>query len=348
MKVFGVFLLVVALFVVAIVRKCDDGPKQQATKPAPVAPVVKPEPPIVQQPPPPSEPVPPAPAPVAQPEPEKPPIPGATFVAAASTDWFALGKKHVFWCEGEIRAVPKQGGEEETLGDCNSHDLHAAGEGVVFSHDDAIWEATPGESTKKITMADSIIFDADDMHVYFVVPGFDDNPDQGVYRIRRSGGMAEKLYVGRKSEHQSVHVDDSTIWISGFFSGTLVKRAKAGGKVSTVLSGQKGMSELTIDGDYLYWQVETPREVRRRKKSGGKVEVVVTDVDQGKFDVHAGTVYALTGPNKHRNLVAVTPGEPAKTLATDIDGMRVYADADGIFVYIEGRGIYSLPLSAAN
>jgi hypothetical protein len=346
MKAFWVFVLVVGLFVAAFLRWKwkDDGKKPAAPKAVPVAagsgaPPIAPEPvaPSAVQPA-------PAPAPAPAPEPEKPRIPGGTFVAAATTDWFALGADHVFWCEREIKAVPKKGGDEEMLGECNSHDLHAAGKGVVFSHEDSIWESTPGESIKKVTMADSIIFAADEDHVYFVVPGFDDNPDQGAYRIRRSGGMAEKIHVGRKSEHLGIALDADTIFISGFFTGTLVKRAKKGGKVTQVFAGQKGISEVVTDGDYIYWQVEDPREVRRRKKTGGKIEVVIGDVDQGKFDVHDGTVYALTGQKNERDLVAVKPDLSTKVIAENIAGSRVFADRDGIFVYVDGTGIYSLPI----
>ncbi len=280
---------------------------------------------------------------------EAPSLPGARLITSAASREFGLGPGSVYWCDdGVLRAAPKDGGAARGgMGPCQSaHSLVADADGIYQCSDRGLVRLARGSET---VMAPSSCLGpvVDDTHVYYVVPGFPDVPDPGVYRVAKAGGDPEKLFARTPREQYMLAVDSDALWIGTFGGGAVWKLAKAGGgKATKVVSGQKHLVDLAVDADSIYWLAEDAAEVRRRKKSGGAIAVIGRDVWQEPLVVQQGHAYWIEGAEgQPKRLVHLAPGagEPAP-IASDLESPWLLVDAEGVYLSQLGKpGIFAFP-----
>lgn len=322
-------------------RKAE--PAAPAPVKTPIPPVVEHVPPAKREPPPPAE----KPAPPVPVEPE-PRIKGATLVSSATVQWFAPGPGVVYYCEdGQVMAAPKSGGTPRIVGDCKSaFDFVADADGVMYCDDDKLKRITAGTEGSHVVVEgiDCIMMAVDSKYAYYVLPGYDDVDNPGVYRVSRTGGTPERIHATRPKEQFGIVNDGAQIWISAWSAGTIAKLPKTpNAKPTTVIANQKGLVDFDVDDTYLYWYVEGSGVVRRRKKVGGPIEVVGHDVDQEPIVVADGHAYWFeTGPGPNKRLVHLAPGaKQTEVLAIDLHAPSLRADAEGVYVSeLDREGIF--------
>ena len=302
---------------------------------APADPVEQPETPPV---PPPQQPV------IEEPEPAPPPprIAGSVKISDEQVSWFATAPGVVYYCErGSMYAQPKSGGPAENVGDCGSaFDMHADAQGVVFCDGDgSLLRITAGGDNGSVAIAEGvecIMSGLDGKYAYFVIPGFEGVENPGVYRVLRSGGTPEKIHATRPKEQFMLAVDDEAVWIGAWGAGTISKLAKTpGAKARTIVTGQKGIVDIGVDATSIYWYAEGTGEVRRRKKTGGPIEVIGHDVDQEPVIVTTdGHAYWFEGKaGEDKRLVHLAPGAAkTETLASGLKTPSMRADNEGVYV----------------
>ena len=113
-----------------------------------------------------------------------------------------------------------------------------------------------------------------------------------------------------------------------------------------MVTGQRGVVNVAADEHMFFWYVESSREVRRRKKEGGAIEVIGRNVDQEPLLVHAGHAYWFEGSRgEPKRLMHLAPGAArAEALASDLPFPMMRVDDDGIFFTLaEQPGIFRLP-----
>jgi hypothetical protein len=287
----------------------------------------------------------PVPMPVPEPQkPEPPRIAGSVQISDARTSHFAAANGVIYYCEGgSVIAQPKDGGAPKRVGDCNgAFDFVADAQGAFYCDSDSesdshrLMRITAGtDESHLVTDAECIVSALDGKYAYFVVPGFEGVEDPGVYRVAREGGKPEKIHATRPKEQFMLAVDDEALWIGAWSAGTISKLAKTpGAKPKLVVTGQKGIVDLALDGTYVWWYSEGTTEVRRRKKSGGKTEVVGHDVDQEPVIVVSGHAYWFEGPaGEDKRLMHMPPGaQKAEQLATGLKTPSMRADSEGVYV----------------
>jgi hypothetical protein len=306
----------------------------------------KPPPSVLVDDPPPHGDIAPAPTPTEtapEPEPAPPPprIAGSVQISDVQTSWYATAPGVVYYCErGTMYAQPKAGGPAENVGDCGSaFDMHADAQGVVFCDDGQLLRITAGADTGSVPIAEGvecILSGLDGKYAYFVIPGFEGVENPGVYRVLRSGGTPEKIHATRPKEQFMLAVDDEAIWIGAWGAGTISKLGKTpGSKARTIVTGQKGIVDLGVDATSVYWYAEGTGEVRRRKKTGGAIEVIGRDVDQEPIIVTSdGHAYWFEGKaGEDKRLVWLAPGAAkAETLASGLKTPSMRADNEGVYV----------------
>jgi hypothetical protein len=337
------FLVVVGVVAVGLALRFTINKKKEKPK--------APKPLVSVNVPPPDEPVtpdhdviPPTPAPD-EPEPAPPPprIAGSVQISDVQTTWFATAPGVVYYCErGAMYAQPKSGGPAENVGECGSaFDMHADAQGVVFCDGNgSLMRITAGADNGSHVIADGleecIMSALDGKYAYFVVPGFEGVENPGVYRVLRTGGTPEKIHATRPKEQFMLAVDDDSLWIGAWAAGTISKLGKTpGSKARTVVTGQKGIVDLAIDSSSLYWYAEGTGEVRRRKKTGGPIEVIGHDVDQEPVVVtNDGHAYWFEGKaGEDKRLVHIAPGAAkAEVLASGLKAPSLRADNEGAYV----------------
>jgi hypothetical protein len=284
------FLLVVALSVgsglaIRILRHRhgDEAPNAPTSvTPSPQVAVSPPEAPT------PRPPVPTPPPETTPPPPPPPPAPpriaGSIQISDAMVSHFAVAPGVLYYCDGHsVMAQPKSGGAPQSVGDCEgSFDLVADAQGVFYCSDHHLMRITAGtQGSHVVADVDCIMDVLDAKYAYFVIPGFEGVENPGVYRVARVGGTPERIHTTRPSEQFMLAVDDDALWIGAWSAGTISKLAKTPHATArTVVTGQKGIVSLAMDATYLYWYSENTTEIRRRKKTGGAVEVVGHDVTQ--------------------------------------------------------------------
>jgi len=312
-------------------------PAKSKAKPTPVVheqprPTVDEPKPVPDQPPP-REPEP-------APEPPPPPrIAGATQISDAETQHFATGPGVIYYCEaGGVMAQPKTGGPPKRIGDCESaFDFMADAQGVFYCDGERLMRISAGtEGSHAVAEGiDCILSALDAKYAYFVVPGFEGNENPGVYRVVRTGGTPERIHATRPKEQFALAVDNDVVWISAWSAGTISKLAKTpNAKARTVVTGQKGIVDFGIDATSLYWYAEGTGEVRRRKKTGGAIEVIGHDVDQEPIAVVDGHAYWFEGgPGQDKRLMHLAPGGgKAEQLAAGLHVPTLRADAEGVYI----------------
>jgi hypothetical protein len=339
------FLVVVGVVALGLALRytLNKKPKTKApasTKPPPSAVVdVPPDDPTAVQ---------PTTPPTPQPEVEAAPPPriaGSVQISDVQTSWYATAPGVVYYCErGTMYAQPKAGGPAENVGDCGSaFDMHADAQGVVFCDGDGgegrLMRITAGADTGSVAIAEGvecILSALDGKYAYFVIPGFEGVENPGVYRVLRSGGTPEKIHATRPKEQFMLAVDDEAVWIGAWGAGTISKLGKTpGSKARTIVTGQKGIVDLGVDATSLYWYAEGTGEVRRRKKTGGAIEVIGHDVDQEPIVVTSdGHAYWFEGKaGEDKRLVWLAPGAAkAETLASGLKTPSMRADVEGVYV----------------
>jgi hypothetical protein len=235
-------------------------------------------------------------------------------------------------------AQPKAGGPPQRAGECSgSFDFIADAQGVFYCSDEKLLRITTGTDGSR-TVADNIecIMSAlDAKYAYFVVPGFEGVENPGVYRVARSGGTPERIYTTRPKEQFMLAVDDDALWIGAWSAGTIAKLAKTpNAKARVVVTGQKGIVDLAVDATSLYWYAEGTGEVRRRKKTGGKIEVIGHDVDQEPVVVVDGHAYWFEGKaGEDKRLMHLAPNaDKAEQLASGLKTPSLRADSEGVYV----------------
>jgi hypothetical protein len=270
--------------------------------------------------------------------PEPPRIPGTTLVTDDGPQWFAVAPGVVYTCRyGDLVKHAKDGSGEQVVGSCGgAFDLTADSLGVVFCEDSKVQRVTAGTTGTKVIAddVDCIMMAVDAKYAYYVVSGHEDNHDPGVYRVARDGGGSpERIFSTRPKEQFGVVVDDQAVWISAWSGGAIYKLAKTpGAKARAVITGQKGLVDFGVDAKYLYWHAEGSGEIRRRAKSGGKIEVIGHDVHVEALAVVDGHAYWFEGKEEKR-LVHLAPGATQpETLATGLRQPSLRADAEGVYI----------------
>jgi len=310
-------------------------PHVVAVPPPPPAPAVAPEPP----PPPPVAPEPPPPPPA-------PRIAGAKQISDASAQYFATAPGVVYYCEGgSVMAQPKSGGAAKAVGSCDqAFDFVADAEAVFYCDQRRLLRITAGTTGEHVVAddIDCIMESLDAKYAYFVVPGFDTIPNPGVYRVARAGGTPEKILASRPKEQFSVIAEADVIWLDAYGAGTIAKLAKTPGATpKTVIANQSGIVSFAVDATYLYWYVETTTEIRRRKRTGGAIEVIGHDVGHEPVRAADGHVYWFEG----NNLVHLAPGAAKPvTIASDLHSPSLRVDSEGAYVTeLDQPGIFMFP-----
>jgi len=336
-------VLLLALAILAGCRSRDESPPAKS-EPPPARPAIE-----LPSPPPATSLAPPdaGPQSAVGPALEPPAVPGARLVARASVRSFSVCRGTVYWCEENIlRAAPVSGaGQPRDLGRCmGSADVACNSDGVYDCGDPGLVRFADGKETVLVPSAVCLGPVADASHVYYIVPGFDDVPDPGVYRVATAGGAPEKLYARTPHEQYMLALEEDALWIGHYGAGIIAKLSKSDGKVAVVVKGQKHMVDLAVDTGSLYWLVEDALEVRRRGKSGGAVEVIGRGVAQEPLLVAEGHAYWVEGGEGQAiRLVHLAPGarEPDEVVAGLVTPWLA-VDADTIYLSQLGKpGIFA-------
>jgi len=265
--------------------------------------------------------------------------------------WFGTGPGYVYSCQNdELRTWPKAGGGEFSHGPCHgAFQFLGDDSGTYFCDSDGV-KRIPDQGDPELVTgnAKGCILDAiDDKFVYYVVPGFEGVKDPGLYRVAKRGGDPSKLHATRKGEQIFVVLDGEDLWMGAWGAGTISKMPKAGGTLTTVVTGQRGIVDLQIDGDSLYWYPENAGEIRKRAKRGGPISVVAKGLSIEPMLVHDGHVFWFVGVrNNAQTLMHLAPKatEP-KVLASGLMSPSLVIDDEGVFFQEFGTaGIYMLPL----
>ena len=325
-------------------NKSTSKPKPTTQEPA------KPEPRVESDPTKPAEPEKPVTPP--EPEPPEPPPPprikGSVQISDTATQHFAVAPGIIYYCEaGSVMAQPKDGGPAKRVGDCDgAFDFIADAQGVFYCDDHQLKRITAGTDGSHV-VADNVecIMEAlDTKYAYFAVPGFEGIPNPGVYRVARAGGVPERIHATRPKEQFMVVAEDDVLWIGAWAAGTIAKLAKTPhAKAKTVVTGQKGIVNVATDATHLYWYSENTTEVRRRKKTGGPIEVIGRDIVQEPVLVVDGHAYWFEGgEGKDTRLMHMVPGAAkAEQLAEGLRVPSMRADSEGVYVSeLDREGIF--------
>jgi hypothetical protein len=265
--------------------------------------------------------------------PAPPRIPGSTMITDAAISHYAVAPGVLYYCdETSLMMQPKAGGDPTRVGDCAaSSDLVADANGVFYCSDDKLMRVTAGTTGSHVVAEDTCIMMAlDERYAYYARPGFDGMEGAGVYRVERSGGTPERIHE-RNKEQFGVHVAADGVYITGYFLGTVTKLS--GGKKTTLISGQKNLEDFATDATYMYWAPEFTGELRRRKKTGGPIEVIAKNVMSYPFEVVDGHVYWIDKADGAFRVMHLAPGvQEADVIASGLGLPSLEADAEGVYV----------------
>lgn len=310
-----------------------DGPKKP-TK-APTQP--QPQPVAVPEPATPTPDLPPT--PVERDRPKEPRLAGSVEITDDQIDAFGVAPDAIYYCNRtSMVKQPKDGGDATSVGDCQFASVIAAdAEGVFWCELDKLMRVTTGTHESHVVHEGQCIMGGiDERYVYFVNPGFNDDPNEGLYKIERGGGTPEKLMAKPNlSEQYSITVARDAVWITAYFHGRIFKLAKTpGAKPQELLAWQKNLEDFGVDDTYVYWAVEGTNELRRRKKTGGAIETLATNVKTYPFRVVDGHVYYFQRSDDAWKLMHLVPGTQEPEVLADNLGTPGTMEADGQGVYI--------------
>jgi Domain of unknown function (DUF5050) len=306
-------------------------PKVPPTQPAPGSGAVVPVPPT------PTPDLPPT--PVEPEKPKEPRIAGSVEITDDQMQFFGVGPDAIYYCNrSSMVKVPKAGGDSQVIGDCESAMVIVAdNEGVFWCEMDKLMRITTGTNESHVVHEGQCMMGGiDERYVYFVNPGFNDDPDEGLWKIERSGGTPEKLFdKANKKEQYSITLARDAIWFTGYFHGVVFKLAKgAGAKPQQLVFGQKNLEDFGVDDTYMYWAVEGANELRRRKQTGGAIETIATNIKTYPFRVVDGHVYWFQRGDETWKLMHLAPGtQEAEVLAANLGTPgTMEADAQGVYI----------------
>jgi hypothetical protein len=283
---------------------------------------------------------PPPPVQVPEPPPTPPPPPriaGSKQVSDQAAQWFATAPGVIYYCHDKsVFAQPKTGEMAKVVGDCDgAFDFVADAEGVFYCDQHQLKRITAGTEGSHVVAdtSDCIMSSLDAKYAYFSVPGFEGVENPGVYRVARAGGTPEKIHATRPKEQFMIANDGDSLWIGAWAAGTISKLPKTpNAQAKPVVTDQKGIVTMAVDATYIYWHSESTKEVRRRKKTGGAIEVIGHDVDQEPVLAVDGHVYWFEGGDSER-LVHLAPGAAkAETLASGLHSPSLRVDSEGAYV----------------
>lgn len=278
---------------------------------------------------------------------------GSHMVGDWSVNSLGVGPGFVYACaDGQVRAAPKSGGPVVERGECgHAFDFETDGSSIFWCDDRGPRSMSPQSGpTSLADIADSCIAAAvDDTHFYYIVPSFEGVPDSGLYRIAKDGGTPQLVKATRKGEQLIVALDGDSIWIGNVFAGTISRMKKSGGGASVVISGQKGIVELLVSGDDLYWYSENNEEIRKRARRGGAITTLARGITSEPIAIHDGTLYWTTWDTREQGststMYKLRPGasEP-EVIVRELRGPDFRVDADGIYVaQMDVPGVLAIP-----
>jgi hypothetical protein len=185
---------------------------------------------------------------------------------------------------------------------------------------------------------------ADATDVYFL-------NNERIWRMPRTGGKPT-LLVNRADTPETVGpalndemmlalaIDDTHVYWAERESGRIRSVPKHGGAITTLATGQIGIGDLAVDGDYLYWtqapQMKMGNEIKpkfgiqRIARRGGKPEPLVAAADAGEafhLRIDGDGLYWIAGDaikasNKDGSAVRTILAE-RQTFAIDGDALLV-------------------------
>ena len=238
------------------------------------------------------------------------PLPTALVVRGDRIYWSTM--------DGRLLVAPVAGGTPTVLFERPTSGLQTDDAALYFAAEDALYALDHGERKPRrvAARAGAILLDSDDDSLYFAIPGFERNPDHGIYQVAKAGGRVERLFRSSARDQPTVMADDTHIYIASWERGIIYRRAKTGGEMTPFVSRQGRVVSMALDGGHLYWYSEGTGEIRRIAKSGGgKVAVIGKRVDQEPVLADADGVYWFEGgpgPTGYQ-LMRLTPGAKAAT-----------------------------------
>lgn len=281
--------------------------------------------------------------------------PGGSVRVGTGDYWFGTGPGYVYSCQRDVlRTWPKTGGREFSHGPCRgAFRYQGDGSGTYFCDSDGVKRIPEQGDPQMITggAAKGCILDAiDDEFVYYIVPGFEGVKEPGLYRVAKIGGAPTKLLATKRGEQIVAVIDGDELWVSAWKAGTISRMPKAGGPLTTVVTGQKDIVNLQVDGDALYWYPETAGEIRKRKKSGGAITVVARGLTREPLRARAGHLFWVTGSRERGEMLMHLAPDSKKpeVLVRGLESPSLVVDDEGLYFQEFGKGgIYMLPLPAS-
>jgi hypothetical protein len=269
----------------------------------------------------------------------------STMVVATAPEplaGFGVGPDRVYFCSGGVlHAVPKRGGEPADLGRCTmAAEFIADDDAVYFCDVDGVHRVSHDERVDTPLMPGSCVLAAgDEQSLYVIYPRRTRGRRPGLYRLPKSGGDPTRLLAVHPAEQLSVAVDGDRLWLGAWRAGTISLLDRTGGEPIEFTRGERGIVELAVGDDFVTWYRERTGEVRRRRKSGGRVAVVGRGVDTQPVIVRGSHTFWLEGrAGGPRRVMHLPPGGVrARAIARDVQVGQLRADADGLF-FIEPYG----------
>jgi hypothetical protein len=207
----------------------------------------------------------------------------------------AVDATHVYWSDGhfnkrpDVRRRPKGGGAIEEL--ATSPDADGVW-GLAIDGTHVYWNSLSdggvrrrprsGGPVEQIATGQAAGLAVDDTDVYWTNFG-------RIQRRSKAGGPVEDFLPGREARNIRVDathvywdsVDESVLDPSGLgeWPGTdaqVSRRAKSGGTVERLATGQPLIANMAVDETHVYWSTENG-EVRRRAKHDAAIEDIATE-----------------------------------------------------------------------
>jgi hypothetical protein len=123
-----------------------------------------------------------------------------------------------------------------------------------------------------------LVVDGD--YVYFVTGGFE-KAENAVKRVPTAGGPVETLTSGNFIVSGHLATDEGFVYFTSEWPGSVMRVAKGGGPVSTVLADQPRPTFLALDDQFVYFATyanKTPGgTLVRVPKPGGTAQTLASD-----------------------------------------------------------------------
>ena len=162
----------------------------------------------------------------------------------------------------------------------------------------------------------------DATHIYW-------SGDLGVYRLPVAGGIEEMIATDRS---YGIATDATHIYWTGYAGDVVRRRAKSGGAVEAIASGQDGAYGIAIDSSHVYWTNSSGGQVMRVAKAGGTPETIAT-TQQDPRGIALDATYVYWSSHAGDKVVRrAKSGGTIETLATgQVGANRVAVDATHVY-----------------